>query len=116
MNDHPKLDPWLRELLGRFPGWECWAGISGLLYARRRNTSPPVVLHAATADALAELIRLTDTYGDSWRFSYITPERIQPRTPGGGFIAKHRHRPGVEYFAPTADTLSKQITTLDSDT
>jgi len=41
-------------LYGKLPrGWECWVGVGGLLYARRRLTSPPVVFRAATADELA---------------------------------------------------------------
>jgi len=44
----------LRSLYGKLPrGWECWVGVGGLLYARRRLTSPPVVFRAATADELA---------------------------------------------------------------
>jgi hypothetical protein len=48
---HP--DP-LAPLYGKLPrGWECWVGVHGLLYARRRKTSPPVVVRAATAEELA---------------------------------------------------------------
>lgn len=42
----------LTALRGRFPYWEAWVGISGLLYARRRLTSPPVVFRAETAAGL----------------------------------------------------------------
>jgi hypothetical protein len=49
-------DP-LAPLRGKFPYWEAWVGISGLLYARRRMTSPPVVFRAATAEELAAKIR-----------------------------------------------------------
>jgi len=35
-------DP-LTVLRGQFPGWEAWRGVSGLLYVRRRMSSPPVV-------------------------------------------------------------------------
>jgi hypothetical protein len=38
-------------------GWECWTGVGGILYARRRKSTPPVVLRAATADELADKIR-----------------------------------------------------------
>ena len=48
-------DP-LAALRGRFPGWEAWRGVSGLLYARRLRTSPPVIVRAATADDLAAKI------------------------------------------------------------
>ena len=44
----------LAELYGKLPqGWEAWTGIGGLLYARRRNSSPSIVVRAATAEDLA---------------------------------------------------------------
>jgi hypothetical protein len=45
------------EVRGQFPGWDCWRGVSGLLYVRRRMTSPPVVFRRYTAEALADQIR-----------------------------------------------------------
>ena len=48
-------DP-LAVLRGQFPGWEAWRGVSGLLYVRRRMTSPPVVFRGWTAEAVAEQI------------------------------------------------------------
>ena len=33
-------------------GWETWAGVGGILYARRPNTSPPRVVRAADAAGL----------------------------------------------------------------
>ena len=61
MNDHPSPqhalhDP-LAVLRGQFPGWECWRGVSGILYVRRRMSSPPVVFRGYTAKSLAEQIR-----------------------------------------------------------
>jgi hypothetical protein len=48
---HP--DP-LAPLRGKLPrGWEAWTGVGGILYARWRKTSPPVVVRAATAEELA---------------------------------------------------------------
>ena len=47
----------LAPLYGKFPYWECWVGIGGLLYARRRKSSPPIVFRAATAEELAAKIR-----------------------------------------------------------
>jgi hypothetical protein len=39
------------------PGWQCWEGtIAGVLYARRLMSSPPRVVRATTAAALAEAI------------------------------------------------------------
>jgi hypothetical protein len=50
-------DP-LAPLRGKLPrGWECWVGISGLLYARRRLTSPPAVFRSADACGLARQVR-----------------------------------------------------------
>lgn len=49
-------DP-LATLRGQFPGWEAWRGVSGLLYVRRRMTSPPVVLRDVTGEGLARQIR-----------------------------------------------------------
>lgn len=50
-------DP-LAPLYGTLPrGWECWRGISGLLYARRRRSTPPVVLRSTSAEDLARQVR-----------------------------------------------------------
>ncbi len=38
------------------PGWECWAGLAGLLYARRQRTGPPVVLRDVTTGGLARQV------------------------------------------------------------
>jgi hypothetical protein len=61
MNDHSSLQPAphdpLAVLRGRFPAWEAWRGVSGLLYVRRRKTSPPVVLRDVTGEGLARKIR-----------------------------------------------------------
>jgi len=60
MNDHPSPQPAphdpLAVLRGQFPGWECWRGVSGILYVRRRMTSPPVVLRDVTGEGLARQI------------------------------------------------------------
>jgi hypothetical protein len=41
-------------LYGTLPrGWECWVGVGGILYARLRRSSPPIVVRAATAEELA---------------------------------------------------------------
>lgn len=34
------------------PGWEAWTGVGGILYARWRKSSPPIVARAATAEEL----------------------------------------------------------------
>jgi len=61
MDDHSSPPPAphdpLAVLCGQFPGWEAWRGVSGLLYVRRRMSSPPVVFRGYTAKSLAEQIR-----------------------------------------------------------
>jgi hypothetical protein len=48
----------LAPLYGKLPrGWECWVGVGGILYARLRKSSPPVVFRAATVEELAAKIR-----------------------------------------------------------
>jgi hypothetical protein len=37
-------------------GWETWAGVGGVLYARRPRTSPPKVVRAADAAGLRQQI------------------------------------------------------------
>lgn len=50
-------DP-LAPLRSKLPrGWEAWTGVGGMLYARRRLTSPPVVFRSASADDLARQVR-----------------------------------------------------------
>jgi hypothetical protein len=52
-------DPF-KTLRGRFPGWQCWRGISGLLYARKVKASPPLIVRAYSPAELAELIKLAE--------------------------------------------------------
>jgi hypothetical protein len=49
-------------LYGKLPrGWEAWVGVGGLLYARLRRSSPPVVFRAATAGELAAKVAEFET-------------------------------------------------------
>ena len=57
MTDHDAPHDPLAALRGQFPHWEAWRGVSGLLYVRRRMSSPPVVFRGYTAEALAGQIR-----------------------------------------------------------
>ena len=66
MTDHPS-SAGVRDILAALraefaPGelretWEAWTGVSGLLYTRRRLSSPPVVFRGWTVEALAAQIR-----------------------------------------------------------
>ena len=42
---------------GELPRWHVWRGISGLVYARRLYTSPPVVVRGEDAVDLRDAIR-----------------------------------------------------------
>jgi hypothetical protein len=53
---HQPSDP-LAPLHGQFPRWEAWRGIGGLLYARLRRSTPPIVFRDVTGDGLARQIR-----------------------------------------------------------
>jgi hypothetical protein len=75
----------------------------------RPSWSPP-----PTAEALSALLTLTDARGDCWRVPHH-PERIQPHTPDGGIIARHRHRPAVVCYTPTANILTQQIASLEAE-
>ena len=47
----------LAEVDRDYPGWHAWpAVLAGLVYARRPNSSPPLVVRATTTDALRQAI------------------------------------------------------------
>jgi hypothetical protein len=56
MSNRPNIPPELATALRRFPAWHYWKGVSGLYYARRPKSSPPIVLRHETAAGLAALI------------------------------------------------------------
>jgi hypothetical protein len=43
-SDKPEVPPWWQPYAGEFPHWQAWRGVSGLLYARKLDTTPPVVV------------------------------------------------------------------------
>jgi hypothetical protein len=49
----PSWWPYAAEL----PNWHVWRGVSGLVYARWRNSSPPVVVRGEDAVDLRDQIR-----------------------------------------------------------
>ena len=57
------LDLSREELERQFPRWHMWKGISGLWYASRRGSSPPVVVRGEDlADLRDEIRRWTGTH------------------------------------------------------
>jgi hypothetical protein len=45
-----------------YPGWQAWpAVLAGIVYARRPQTSPPLVVRAATTDGLRQAIEGAET-------------------------------------------------------
>jgi hypothetical protein len=55
----------LAALYRQFPGWEAWRGVGGMLYARRRKSTPPIVFRAVTVEELAAKIRDYEAAGRS---------------------------------------------------
>ena len=43
--------------LDEFPCWHWWTGVSGLYYARRLKSSPPIVFRGESLGALRELVQ-----------------------------------------------------------
>jgi hypothetical protein len=44
-----------------YPGWQAWPGVlAGVVYARRPQTSPPLVVRAITPDALRQAIEAAE--------------------------------------------------------
>jgi hypothetical protein len=63
-NDHEyarERPPALAAIARDFPPWQAWEGvIAGLLYARRPNCSPPLVVRSATAAGLRHEIECAE--------------------------------------------------------
>jgi hypothetical protein len=60
--DHSPWPPgevpgWWRPYAAEFRYWHVWRGVSGLLYARRPLSSPPVVVRATDAEDLRDQIK-----------------------------------------------------------
>ena len=50
-------EPTLDEVRATFPGWDVWKGISGLWYAQRRQSNPPVNVRGEDLTDLCDQIR-----------------------------------------------------------
>jgi hypothetical protein len=64
MTWHQPDDPGIRELAGRFPGWEVWRGASGLLYARRHGTRDEPVTGKDAADLAGQITQAEAVSGE----------------------------------------------------
>jgi len=42
----------LADVAHDYHGWETWPGVAGIVYARRPRSSPPLVVRAASIEAL----------------------------------------------------------------
>ena len=51
-----KSEPTLEDVIRESPGWHCWEGLAGLVYARLVNSSPPIVVRAEDAQGLMRRI------------------------------------------------------------
>jgi hypothetical protein len=51
------IEPTLDGIEREYPRWHTWKGISGLVYASRRKTSPPAVVRAEDPLDLLDQIR-----------------------------------------------------------
>ena len=58
-SDHavPAAEPTLDDVAREYPRWHCWKGVSGLLYAGLRHSSPPVVVRGEDPADLRDSIR-----------------------------------------------------------
>jgi hypothetical protein len=50
-------EPTLDDVRALFPCWEIWRGVSGLVYARLRGSSPPLTARGEDARDLIDQIR-----------------------------------------------------------
>jgi hypothetical protein len=58
MADEPQPPSWWQPYAAEFPGWRAWRAANGLLYARKIDATPPVVVRGEDAvDLRDEIIR-----------------------------------------------------------
>jgi hypothetical protein len=56
MDEHDAIPAWWEPYAAEFPRWQAWRGVSGLLYARKLETTPPVVVRGEDAVDLRDQI------------------------------------------------------------
>ena len=70
-------DPSTGEIETEFPRWHCWRGISGLLYATRQRTSPPLTVRDENTTELRAQIRAAEEQIIS-EYTYRHPRLAEP--------------------------------------
>jgi hypothetical protein len=55
--NNDSCEPTLDDIRGEFPAWHCWDGISGLVYAKLRGSSPVIVVRGENPRDLRDQIR-----------------------------------------------------------
>jgi hypothetical protein len=63
MDDKERIPAWWEPYAAEFPQWQAWRGVSGLLYARKLDTTPPVVVRGEDAVDLRDEITRADGHG-----------------------------------------------------
>jgi hypothetical protein len=59
-DDQARLDA-CRQVEADYPAWHAWPGVlAGVLYARRPQMSPPMLVRAVTADELRHAIEAAE--------------------------------------------------------
>lgn len=60
-----RTDSKLATLARQLPqGWDCFRGVSGILYARRKKSSPPVIVRGATVgEVTAQITQIEEGQG-----------------------------------------------------
>ena len=56
----------LNELKHAYPRWHFWRGLSGVLYASRLMTSPPVVKRSPTVEGLRDQVEAETRYREDY--------------------------------------------------
>jgi hypothetical protein len=82
VTDQSPVPPWWEPYTAEFPGWEAWRAVSGLVYARRLDTVPPVVVRGEDAvDLRDQIIRAEAKLADLPAAARICPLPVPPE-PG----------------------------------
>lgn len=84
----------LEEIANEIWNWERWEGVSGIWYARRRLSSPPIVLWATNQNELNMIVRDYLSICDPY-----TCRPLQGPTPIGADLVEISNRP----LAPVPD-------------